>query len=84
MRSDVFIAAMLVTLPYMAPEQLRGGSVDQRADLWAAGVVLYELATGRRPFHGDTSAELSVAAGIATENLGPADGNHSEVSREGR
>src|SRR5271170_5243631 len=38
------------TLPYMAPEQLRGEPTDQRADLWAAGAVLYELITGRRPF----------------------------------
>ncbi|HEV2488717.1 MAG TPA: protein kinase [Candidatus Acidoferrales bacterium] len=46
------------TLAYMAPELLRGDATDARADLFSLGVVLYELASGRRPFPGPTVSAL--------------------------
>jgi non-specific serine/threonine protein kinase len=46
------------TLPYMSPEQIRDAPPGPQSDIFALGVILYELATGERPFRGDTAADV--------------------------
>jgi serine/threonine-protein kinase len=49
------------TAAYMSPEQARGGTVDKRADIWAFGVVLFEMLTGKRLFTGETVSDTLAA-----------------------
>ncbi len=53
--------AILGTAAYMSPEQARGASVDRRADIWAFGVILFEMLTGDRLFHGETVSDTLAA-----------------------
>lgn len=57
------------TMPYMSPEQLEGGEATARSDIWALGIVLYEMASGVRPFHGDNLYRL--CTGIIQEPCPP-------------
>ena len=53
--------ALLGTIPYMSPEQLQGEAVDHRTDLFSLGILLFEMATGVRPFQGRTFGDLASA-----------------------
>jgi Tol biopolymer transport system component len=59
--SATSLSSIFGTPLYMAPEQLRGGHADHRADIFAFGAVLYEMITGRKAFHGDTFLSAVIA-----------------------
>ncbi len=62
--------ALIGTPKYMSPEQARSSrDLDGRSDLWAVGMLVYEMLTGRHPFEGEAIAELLVA--ILTEQIAP-------------
>ena len=52
------LGVILGTAAYMAPEQAKGKTVDKRADIWAFGVVLFEMLSGRSPFAGETTTDV--------------------------
>ena len=68
------------TVAYMSPEQARGNEVDSRSDVFSLGVVLYELLTGKQPFHGDH--EAAVLYSIIHDEPEPLHTHRSDLSED--
>ncbi len=68
------------TVPYMSPEQIEGKPVDPRTDIFSIGVLLYEMATGKRPFEGDTQPALM--SSILKDTPPPITSRRDELPRD--
>src|SRR5207248_7217955 len=71
---------ILGTVAYMSPEQAEGKKLDHRSDIFSFGLVLYEMITGRRAFHGET--KMSILAAILHHEPTPVEGIVEGVPRD--
>ncbi len=71
------VGTIVGTMPYMSPEQIEGKPLDHRTDLFSLGIMLYELATGERPFRGDSPPALM--SSILKDHLEPVGERRSDL-----
>jgi serine/threonine protein kinase len=74
------IGTTVGTAAYMSPEQARGEEVDQRTDIWALGVILYEMTTGQTPFKGNY--DQAIFYSILNEKQEPVTGLRTGIPKE--
>ena len=74
------VGQVMGTVPYMPPEQIKGQPTDERSDIFSLGVLLYELATGERPFQGESSPD--VASAILRDTPPPINVRRPELPRD--
>src|SRR5262249_10920700 len=76
MMSRTLPGVVMGTVGYMSPEQVQGKAIDQRSDIFSFGCILYEAATGRRPFEGDSALDtlhkIIYATAIPVADINPA------------